>query len=139
MSAETEIVIAIRNALIASADLVAAVGGEKVFDQTAPQLAVMPYVTIGECALSENDFDQGSAFDATVDIHTWSEERSRMEANEIQEHIREALHRNETLAPTGFGVSGIHQLFSRVMIDPDNITRHGVQSFQIYFEPITGS
>ena len=135
MSAETEIVIAIRNALIADTDLITLLGGVKVYDQTAPQEAVMPYVTIGECALSENDFDQGSAFDTAIDLHVWSTERSRIETNNIQERIREVLHRSETLSVSDYGVSGVQQLFSRVMVDPDNITRHGVQSFQVYFEP----
>lgn len=136
MSAETQVVIAVRSALIADTDLIDLLGGVKVFDQTAPQAATMPYVILGRCALTENDFDQGSAFSCALDVHAWSDERSRIEANNIQERVREVLHRDTGLTITGFGVSGIQQTFSEVMVDPDNITRHGVQSFEIFFEPL---
>ena len=136
MSAETQTIIAVRSALVADTDLITLLGGVKVYDQTAPQNAEMPYVVLGRCALSENDFDQGSAFECVLDIHAWSTQRARIEANNIMERVRDVLHRSNTLTISGYGVSGVQETFSEVMIDPDNITRHGVQSFQIFFEPL---
>lgn len=127
MNQDLAIIGAIRASLIAE--------GLTVYDGTAPQDDPMPYVVIGEVRSNNADTDNTIGFEAMVDIHVWSEYRGRLEAANMQEQIYNALHRNDTLALLGnYHNIGITQDFAHVMVDPDNITRHGVQQFTITYD-----
>lgn len=127
MNQDLAIIGAIRTTLITE--------GLVVYDGTAPQGDPMPYVVIGEVRSSNADTDNTIGFEAMVDIHVWSEYRGRLEAANMQEQIYNALHRNDTLALLGdYHNIGITQDFAHIMIDSDNITRHGVQQFTITYD-----
>lgn len=93
-----------------------------------------PYVRIESPRDNENDTDNDTGFDTTIQLHVWSRYRGNKEAAELQAQIYNALHRQD-LTVTGYGVSDVHQEFSEIMLDPDGITRHGVQRFRIFYEP----
>lgn len=95
-----------------------------------------PYVRITAPQDTENDTDTELGFTSVVNIHTWSRYRGNKEAGEVMEQIYNALHR-QALTATDYGVSGIHQEYSEIMLDPDGITRHGVQRFRIFYEKPT--
>lgn len=93
-----------------------------------------PYVRIEAPRNNENDTDNDLGFDTTVQLHVWSRYRGNKQTAELQQAIYNALHR-QALTVTGYGVSDIFQEFSEILLDPDGITRHGVQRFRVYYEP----
>ena len=133
MNQDLAVLQAVRNALIAD--------GLTVYDGTAPQGESMPYVTIGRIVCNTNDTDNTTGFNATMTIHAWSDKRGRLEASTMQKTIYDALHRQDYMSlPFGYEMIGIDQEFSEVMVDPDGITRHGVQQFNVLFDkPETAS
>lgn len=122
MSTETDIIIEVRSRLIAA-------GLPRVYDMTAPQNQAMPYVVLGGLVLPSADSDNTKEFDATLTIHTWSDgaTRDRSEVANMQQVVYDTLHRSE-MRPQG--VYAITQEFQEILIDPDQITRHGVQRFR---------
>lgn len=111
------------------------IGGLTVYDGTAPQDAPMPYVVVGEIMANNADTDNTLGFSASVDIHVWSEYRGRLEAANMQEQIYDALHRKDGLAFSfDYHNIGITQDFAHIMVDSDNITRHGVQQFTFLYD-----
>lgn len=123
MSIEVDIISEVRARLIAA-------GLPRVYDMTAPQNQAMPYVTLGNLTLPSADSDTTKEFDATLTIHAWSDGavRDRAEAANMQQIIYDTLHRSEMRE---VGVFAITQEFQEILIDPDQITRHGVQRFRL--------
>ena len=95
-----------------------------------PQDAAHPYVQVGEIDSTEWDTDTSLGSDATVTIHVWSRYRGRLQTHEIQDAIYSALHRH-ALTVTGAQVVTVEFEFADSLLDPDGLTRHGVQRFRI--------
>lgn len=127
----TLIVSKIRESLLNNDQLIDLLGGRKVYDQTAPQGKEMPYIILGDVSMSGDDSRGSVAYVSNIDIHVWSNEENRMEVGRIQEQIRRSLHTDKVI---GDGVNGIHQVLSIVQIDPDGITRHGVQQYTVFYQ-----
>lgn len=111
--------------------------GAEVYEQYAPQnVADYPFVVITPIRTVDNS-TQGevSALEATFSIHIFSKSKSSIETATIQKLIYDNLHLATDLSPTGYDVSIIRQESSIIELDQDGITRHGVQNFEIVFEP----
>lgn len=109
----------------------------EVFDHM-PASKDYPCVIIGDDLSRENDTDTENGFDTVLTIHSWvsdPNQRGYANLNLIMDEVYNALH-NYDLTVVGYGVSGIFQDFSEKMRDSDGITRHGIQRFRIYFEPL---
>ena len=50
--------------------------------------------------------------------------------------IFNALHKHVFADTTNYGISGIHQEFSKIITETDGLTRQGIQRFKIFFEEI---
>lgn len=99
--------------------------------QTDPY-TLPPYVVVSQGdVLTEWEADGKKGFNILATVHSWSEYRGNKEINEIQDSIYQALHRQE-LAVSGYNCLGIEQESLDSFVDPDGITRHGVQQFRIY-------
>lgn len=122
MSAELEIQKAIYSALDSALSV-------PVYDDV-PDNAAAPYVVIGADTLVAFDTDDGSGFEATLTIHSWSVYRGRKEIKELQGAIYDALHRAE-LSISGYNFLGCDSEFSESLLEADGVTRHGVQRFRI--------
>lgn len=105
---------------------------ESVYDEV-PQDAVKPYVVVGDDTFNEWGTGSTNGFDTTITIHSWSAYEGRKEVKELQENIYLSLHR-KNLSIVGYNVVDIFQEFSETILDPDGITRHGVQRFRVYFD-----
>lgn len=94
-----------------------------------------PFVTIGEDNLLEWDTDLKNGYEATLTVHVWSRARGRLELKDIQSAIYGALHRAD-FAVGDYGVLGFTFINANSFLDPDGLTRHGVQQFKTFFAEI---
>lgn len=94
-----------------------------------------PYVVIYELPMDADDTDNTAGYSVAVNVHTWVQERTTAQTGAIMEAIYNALQRYDSLALTGYTVSGIDFEFSTILRDPDGVTKHGVQRFRVNFEP----
>ena len=106
-------------------------GSASVYDHV-PQSSAYPYIAIGEATArpGEADNNDGDIMAQTVTIHSWSRHRGMKEVKEIMGEVVGALNR-ASLSVTGFNVLESRFEFSETFMDPDTITRHGVQRFRI--------
>lgn len=92
----------LRAALVANAG-VSAIVSTRIFDEP-PQNVVFPYLRFGD--ITPSAFDTDTALGSLVDISIEANSRSasgRVEAVQIVEAVKEALHRKETMVTvTGF-------------------------------------
>jgi hypothetical protein len=89
-----------------------------------------PYITIGADTVREFDTDDVLGFDARVEIHVWSRQRGRKQTKELQDLIYDRMHR-ATLTIAGYHFISCDHEFSDSFVDPDGLTRHGVQQFRV--------
>lgn len=101
-----------------------------VFDDVPQDYESFPYVTIGEAQHAEWGTHTESGQIVTCVIHTWSRQPGRAETKLIQGAIYDALHR-ATLTDPGAEFIDCQFLMSESFLDPDGLTRHGVQQFKI--------
>lgn len=145
MSAESNIQKAVYAKLIADSAL-AAILAKNVNNSSLPAIydAVpqvkdsgsdlpFPYVTLGDDTMLDWDTDTSVGKEATITIHSWSRYRGRLEVKDIQGAIYEALHLSQ------LNVSGYHTVlclseYSESLLDPDGLTRHGVQRFRLIID-----
>ena len=97
--------------------------------------AAFPYVVIGADRFSEWDTDDSQGFEVKVTIHAWSRQKGRAEIKRIQQEIYNALHRFE-LEVEGAKVVTLQQGFAESFVEPDGITRHGVQEYHLILDNV---
>ena len=95
--------------------------------------SVFPYITIGDDTMVDWDTDTSQGKEATLTLHVWSRYRGRKQTKEIQGAIYDALHLSNLI------ISGYHSVlmlseYSETLLDPDGLTRHGVQRFRLILE-----
>lgn len=108
-----------------------------VYDDV-PVDAPFPYVVIGEDTHIPFDTDDSLGSESTLTLHVWSRYRGKKEAKEIQALIYDALTR-QPLALDAHELITIEFEYSEVVLDPDGITRHGVQRFRALIEQATAT
>lgn len=124
----------LRTALVANAG-VSAIVSTRIYDEP-PQNVVFPYLRFDE--ITSNAFDTDSTVGSSVDITIEANSRSasgRVEAVQMVEAVRAALHRQETtVTVTGFTlVELIFQTYS-VTRDPDGRGYTAVIALQALLE-----
>lgn len=92
-----------------------------------------PYITIGSDNLLPFDTDTSVGSDATIQIHVWSRHRGRSQIKEIQGAIYASLHRY-SLPVADNHLVGVEWEWADSVMDPDGITRQGIQRFRITIE-----
>lgn len=91
------------------------------------------YVVIGNDTFVEWETDCLIGFEATLVIHTWdtqADNRSFLPLKEIMGESYNLLHRAE-LPLISYNAIELSFEFSETFLDPDGLTRHGVQRFRI--------
>lgn len=111
-------------------------GAASVLDDVAPDTPY-PYLAVGETTGRRWDTKTEGGMDQQVTLHTWSRYRGLKEAKEIMAAVVAALD-GQALAVTGHDLVDLRLEFSEVLLDPDGLTRHGVQRFRVLTEA-TGS
>lgn len=92
-----------------------------------------PYVVVGESTGRADDTKTEHGMDQVVTIHGWSEYRGYKEIKQIMGAVVTALDR-AALTVTGHDLIDLRFLSSEIMLDPDGLTRHGVQRFRVATE-----
>ena len=120
---------ALYTALTGDAALTALIGASGVFDHV-DEGSNLPYVTIGDISQAQFGTKTTEGMDATVTIHTWDDvHRGLKSTKEIMAAVLGVLH-EASLSITGHSLSVARFEFSDVFVDPDGLTRHGVQRFR---------
>lgn len=116
----------------ADAALTTAVVGiyDNVPQSDPARAADFPYIVLGDDIVNEWDTDTENGADASASIHVWSRHRGREEVKRIQGLIYDCLHETD-FTDNGFIFVNIIQEQSQSFMDPDGLTRHGVQTFRI--------
>jgi hypothetical protein len=127
-SAALEVQTAIFAILDADVTLSALVTG--VFDDVPESYTDFPYVTLGEDVLTEFDTDVATGFRVSVTIHCWSQYKGQRETKLVQDAIYRALHHVD-MTVSGHNVLLSRQVDQTSERDPDGMTRHGVQTFEL--------
>lgn len=99
---------------------------------SVPDGLMARYVVIGADTLLPWSTDGRVGFEATITIHTWdttADNRSLLSTKSIMGQIHNALNR-ASFAITGYNLIGIDYEFGDTLIDPDGLTRHGIQRFR---------
>jgi hypothetical protein len=112
-------------------------GMPTVYDDV-PGDAAYPYVTIGEDTHIPFDTDDSLGSESTLTLHTWSRYRGKKECKEIMALNYAALTR-QPLVLDGYDLITLEFEYSEVVLDPDGITRHGVQRFRALVEQATAT
>lgn len=120
--------------LIADAAVVAALGGERVYDDV-PARSEFPYLTFGQ--ITERDWststDEGS--EHAITLHVWSRGLGRKETDSILAVVRAALH-DQDLAMSGHRLVNLRHEFSETRRDGDGETFHGIARFRAVTEAV---
>lgn len=120
--------------LIADAAVVAALGGERVYDDV-PVRSEFPYLTFGQ--ITERDWststDEGS--EHAITLHVWSRGRGRKETDSVLAVVRAALH-DQDLAMSGHRLVNLRHEFSETRRDGDGETFHGIARFRAVTEAV---
>lgn len=119
---------AIRDRLIAEN-----VAAGRIYDRIPPS-AVFPYVEIGDEQTNDDGDQCAEMFEVYVDLHIWSRAPGRYEAKAVGEDCRKAL-------AGGITVDDYHIILdefetSRILVDPDGLTTHGVITFRYLLQPV---
>jgi hypothetical protein len=93
-------------------------------------------VTLGEDVLTEFDTDGVLGFRVSLTIHCWSQYKGQRETKQVQDAIYRALH-HAALAVTGYRLVLSRQVDQTSERDPDGMTRHGVQTFELLVRDTT--
>lgn len=93
----------VRAALVANSSLTALVTA-RVYDEP-PQNVTYPFVRFGDIQPRSMDTDGSTGADVTFNIEAYSQTTGRVEATQIAEAVRTALHRQEgSVSLTGFNL-----------------------------------
>lgn len=100
----------------------------EVFDDV-PDQREPPYVIIGEMTEVPFDTDDSVGRECTMVIHSWSTYRGMKELKDMMDTNKAALHDVDLVVGAGKFILGLLES-SQAMLDPDGLTRHGVQRFR---------
>lgn len=113
-------------------------GAQKVFDHV-PDNTAYPYITLQINPWEDRGNYTDEGLKALLSIHTWYQPdasssftgRGDKQVQLIQKRIDELIHKGQ------FPISGWRKVVLRratinILVEPDNVTRHGVQQFNLY-------
>lgn len=103
-----------------------------VFDHV-PQNQAFPYVVIGDDTQIQWDTDDQNGHEVTVTLHTWSRYEGREQVKRIMGRIYDLL-QSQNLSVSGYNTVYVLFEFSETLLDPDGLTRHGVQRFRFVIQ-----
>lgn len=109
----------------------ATVSDKKVYD-FVPDNQPFPFITIGEGEWQNRDNETSDGLGVDLMIHVWYRDpnRGRLKVQEIQKRIDELLHRTEPCIED-WNIVSLSRGMSTVTLDPDNVTLHGIQTFNL--------
>lgn len=134
-SAALELQRAVFAALQGNAELGAAMGEVRLYDQ-APANAKFPYLTFGRTSVYDWSTDTESGAEHLVTLHVWSKARGKSECHALIENVRAALD-DAALALDGHALIRLRKEYSEVRYEDDNDVHHGLIRFRALTEAAT--
>lgn len=132
-SASRELQKVILDALVADAGLGALIGN-RIYDRM-PTDGEYPCITFGPADEIPDDADCISGEEHSVQLDVWSRDQGRLgPCKDITAAAKAALHDAALTMPTPYALCFIRVASTRVFIDRDGITAHGVVSVQAMVE-----
>lgn len=101
-----------------------------VYDYVPHEATNFPYINLGEIEVLPWDTKNKDGQEHLVTIHSWSQYRGYKELKDVMDGVRNLLH-HSNITVSRHQVVLIRCDFEQTMLDPDNITRHGVQRFRV--------
>ena len=120
--------------LAGNAGVTALVPAARVFDHV-PQSSDYPYLVVGEMTLRSFDTKDSNGAEIIATIHTWSRYRGMKECEQIMAAVIDALDQ-QSLAISGHDLVLCRLESSDTVLEPDGLTRHGVQRFRIVTDAV---
>lgn len=120
-------------AIALKTSLTSALGSTPVYDAVPPSVdhsAAFHYVTLNDIQATDWSTKTFNGQDFAVNIHVWSSYRGNKQVQETFGTIYTAL-QNAALTVSGASVVICRYEASQIFLDPDGLTRHGVQRFRI--------
>ncbi len=125
---ENELIIALRNALLADAAVTALVD-DRIYDEipseNGKKIARFPYISFGSVEALRADVECYVANDYTVQIDVWSREYGRTEASAIRNACKRALHGADLSVPDN-ALSNVYVERTLWQREPNGITKHAI-------------
>lgn len=104
--------------------------GAAVYD-AVPDRAAFPYVHIAEQTETPNDAMGKTGRDVTVTIHTWTQQRSKLSMQNIQNRVDALLDRWQPTV-TGWNATEVLCEFSETLDEADGLTQHGIRRYGVH-------
>lgn len=123
MSASVALQKLVFDALRADATVSAQIAG-RVYDRV-PAEPTFPYASFGAYDFVSDDADCIDAGEHTLQVDVWSRAVGRVQAKQITDAVRHALHGHEADMGT-YGLVEMRADFAQVIGDPDGLTSHGI-------------
>ena len=123
---------AIHDALIADSALAALLGGPRVYDEV-PRDAAFPYVTLGECRITDWSTGSDSGEEHQLTLHAWSRQGGHSEAHEIAGTLLQALD-DAPLTLSGHTLVNLRFALADIRREADGRTYHALVRFRAVTE-----
>ncbi|MGE8941217.1 DUF3168 domain-containing protein [Leptospira interrogans] len=126
---------AVHAALTANADVIAALGGPRIYDHV-PRGASYPYLTFGQMTARDWNSGDEAGDEHVVTLHIWSQAAGRGQAQQIIWAVREALH-DRDLVLDGHRLINLRHEFSEARRESDGERFHGIVRLRAVTEPVS--
>jgi hypothetical protein len=126
---------AVHAALVADADVLALLGGARVYDH-APRGTAYPYVTIGQTTVRDWSTGSENGGEHVLTLHVWSKAAGRGETQAVIGALRSALH-DQALELDGHRLVNLRHEFSEARREPDGERFHGLVRLRAVTEPLS--
>jgi Protein of unknown function (DUF3168) len=123
---------AIFSSLSGDTALVALLGSARIFDR-APANVAFPYITFGRTSIYDWSTGTESGTEQLFTLHIWSKAKSKKEALDIMEVVRERLN-DASLALDGHQLVNLRLEFAEARHDDDLSVHHGLLRFRAVTE-----
>lgn len=106
-------------------------GPSKIYDRVPNELP-FPFITIGDMQWEDRGNHTLEGLRADLIINVWYREpgAGRKAVQAIQKRIDELIHKTDPCIE-GWNIVGLRRSTVNIVIDPDNITLHGIQKFNL--------
>ncbi|MBX3597053.1 MAG: DUF3168 domain-containing protein [Rhizobiaceae bacterium] len=132
MAAAIELQKAIFSALQSDEELIAALGGTKIYDHTKSDVA-FPYITFGRTSVYDWSTGTEIGTEHLFTIHVWSKAKGKKETLDIMQRLEAILH-DQPLAMTGYRLVNLRQEFGETRFDEDQSVYHGLLRYRALVE-----
>jgi hypothetical protein len=113
----------INQALKASSDLVALLGGVRIYDRP-PEPAGFPFITLGQSALRDFSASSEDGADQRLTVHVWSPFGGKKHMQDIIKAVRTSL--SDWPLAAGRERITLNHEFSEARLDPEGDSFHGI-------------